>query len=130
MLSALGSFREPELVANALEHTLKNTPDRNKFIPVAHMTRNPSAAPMLWDWYTRHYDELSGIHPLIHERIAGAIIPVCGLDRREEIRSFFAEINDKTGSKSGNKAGPAEPVVQMALEKLNINQNLRNAYAE
>ncbi len=130
MLSALGCLREPEQIADALEHTLKNTPDRNKFIPIAHMARNPSAVPMLWDWYTRHYDELAGVHPLIHERIAGAIIPVCGLDRGDEIRSFFAEAAGRTAGKNGGKAGPAEAVVQMALEKLDINQNLRSAYAE
>jgi tricorn protease interacting factor F2/3 len=121
-LTALGCFKDEQLIERALAHILDKTPDRNKFMPFALMAQNPYAAPLLWDWYTRHEDNLSGIHPLIHERIIGAVIPSSGLDRVETVRNYFeARFTD---------THPAAPAVRMAMEKLSINQGLRDAYGK
>jgi tricorn protease interacting factor F2/3 len=118
-LTALGCFKDEQLIERALAHIIDKTPDRNKFMPFALMAQNPYAAPLLWDWYTRHEDNLSGIHPLIQERIIGAIIPCSGLDRREVLGKYFdARITD---------THPAAPAIRMAMEKLSVNQRLRDA---
>jgi tricorn protease interacting factor F2/3 len=118
ILTALGSFREPGLIEKALGHILEKTPDRNKFIPVVQMVQNPRAPDLLWDWYTRNQGALSGIHPLIHERIIGAIVPVCGLDRLDSVRSYLESHFADTD--------PIAPVLRMVLERLAINQRLRD----
>ncbi len=120
ILTALGCFKEREQLHAALNYIMTNTPDRNKFIPVAQMARNPFATPLMWDWYTRSCRDLKKIHPLIHERIIGAIIPVCGLNQPDEVEAFFKAHFKQTDA--------AAPVIRMALEKLKINHRLRNAY--
>lgn len=120
-LRALGCFNETGQIEKALDYALNNTPDRNKFIPVAMMAQNPAAVPLLWDWYTNHHEDLAGVHPLIHERIIGAVVPFGGLDRREAVRSFCDARFKETDA--------AAPVIRMALEKLDIHQQLRDARA-
>jgi len=121
-LSALGCFSEVGQTEKALDYILTKTPDRNKFIPVAAMAQNPSAVPLMWDWYTHHRKALAEVHPIIHERIIGAIVPFGGLDRFEAIQSYFDTHIEKTDN--------AAPVIRMAIEKLEIHQQLRNAHAE
>ncbi len=122
ILTALGCFRETEVIEKALDYILTNTPDRNKFIPVSQMSRNPRAVSLMWDWYIGHQEDLAGIHPIIRERIIGAIVPTCGLDRFEEVKAHFDTHLSKTD--------PTAPVVRMALEKLEINQMIRDTYGE
>jgi len=121
LLTALGCFRETAAIEKALDYILENTPDRNKFIPVAQMSQNPNAAPLLWDWYVGNEAALSGSHPIIRERIIGAVIPTGGLDRVDVVKNHFSSLAE---------TDPGAPVVRMATEKLEINQRLREAYAE
>jgi len=119
ILIAMGCFKDTEQIQKALAYIMEKAPDRNKFIPVAQMARNPNAIPLMWDWYTRSCPALKNIHPLIHERIIGAVIPVCGLEQPDAVKTFFDSAFDASD--------PAAPVIQMAFEKLEINRRLRAA---
>ncbi|MFW5902237.1 MAG: hypothetical protein ACOCTS_04250, partial [Thermodesulfobacteriota bacterium] len=114
-------FKESSAIEKALDYILEKTPDRNKFIPVAQMSQNPNAAPLLWDWYAGNEAALGAIHPIIRERIIGAVIPTGGLDRVDAVKHHFSSLAE---------TDPVAPVVRMATEKLEINQRLRDAYAE
>lgn len=119
ILTAMGCFKESEQIQKALDYIMEKTPERNKFIPVAQMAGNPNAIALIWGWYTRSCPALKNIHPLIHERIIGAVIPACGMDQPEAVKAFFGDAFDASD--------PAAPVIQMALEKLEINRRLREA---
>ncbi len=119
ILIAMGCFKESEQIHKALAYIMEKTPDRNKFIPVGQMAGNPNAIPLLWDWYSRSCPALKKIHPLIHERIIGAIIPACGMDQPDAVKAFFDSAFDTSD--------PAAPVIRMAFEKLEISRRLRVA---
>src|SRR6056297_3884 len=120
LLTAMGCFKDTEQIEKALDYILTHTPDRNKFVPVAQMAVNPYAIPLMWDWYTQNCRYLKKIHPLIHERIIGAIVPICGLYPTASVEAFFDSHFKETETTA--------PVIRMALEKLEINRRLRNAY--
>ncbi|MFW6081959.1 MAG: M1 family metallopeptidase [Desulfosalsimonas sp.] len=117
-LRALGCFSEPGLVEKALSYTLQSVPDRNKFIPVARMAANPAALPFLWDWYKKSAPEFESLHPIIHERIIAAVLPLAGLEKPEEAIAHFEKYLEKNP--------PAADTVRMSLEKLDINHRLRS----
>jgi len=116
--SAIGCFAETSVLQRALEFTLEEIPDRNKFIPIVSMATNPHAVPHLWDWYTNHLERIEAFHPLLYERVVAAIIPVCGLDRYEEMVQFFDDyMKEKT---------LARDVIALSLEKLRIHREIRD----
>jgi hypothetical protein len=72
---------------------------------------------LMWEWYVSNLAALEQIHPIQHERVIEAIVPVCGLGREEEIRAFFEDyMKRKTAAKD---------VIKLALEKLEINSRMR-----
>ncbi|MFP3981282.1 MAG: M1 family metallopeptidase [Desulfobacterales bacterium] len=116
-LRALGCFSDPGLIQQALSYIMEKVPDRNKFIPIAQLARNPAATGHMWDWYVNHAPALNSIHPIIHERIIAAIVPVCGLEQAESVTAWFeAELRQDP---------PAKDAIRMSLEKLDINHRLR-----
>ena len=117
ILAALGSFRDGRSIQKALRYVLEEVPSRNKFVPIGHMALNPEAIPGMWDWYVSNLKALERLHPVHYERVVAAIVPVCGLGRREEVEAFFTEYQ--------RQMDKARDAIQMALEKLAIHSGMR-----
>ena len=96
-------------------------PDKNKFVPVAQMARNPEAPALLWDWYTAGRQMLEAIHPIIHERMITALVPVCGLLAPDAVTDFFQNRLKENP--------PAADAIGMALEKLAVSLEFRRQAA-
>jgi aminopeptidase N len=118
ILSAIGCFRGSTEIERALDYVFATVPPRNKFIPIVAMSANPHAVPLLWDWYVKHLAELEQFHPMIYERVIAAIVPVAGIDHAEAVRRFFADYILKNAK--------AADVIRLSLERLEINQRMRN----
>ena len=113
VLIALGSFSNPILIEKTRQYVLDHVPDRNKFVPIVALTTNPYAVPSMWDWYVEHLSELEKCHSIIFERIQAAIIPRCGMDKADKVKTFLNEYIKKN-NKTAN-------VLRLSLEKLEIN---------
>ncbi len=50
---------------------------------------NTNATGILWHWYRTHIGELEKMHPLLFERIITAIVPICGMEYADGVKSFF-----------------------------------------
>ena len=119
ILMALGCFQEPDLTQKAQQYVLDAVPARNQFIPVVSMCANPHAIPLMWDWYVSHLDQIEQFHPMLYERVVGAIIPTAGIERAYEVKGFFDDYM-KTKEK-------ARDVIKLSLERLEINLRMRAA---
>ncbi len=119
ILAALGCFRSPAQIEDALQFALKEVPDRNKFIPIVAMAGNPHAIHLLWDWYQAHRPELEKFHPLLYERVIGAIIPIVGAEQADEVKRFCSEYLQQRPQ--------VRDVLKLSLEKLEINLRFRTA---
>ena len=119
ILIAIGSFKNPQQIARAQQYVFEKVPPRNKFIPVVALASNPHAVPFLWDWYVSNLKEIEAFHPMLYERVVGAIIPAAGLERPQEINTFFDEYMHKTDL--------AKDVIKLSLELLEINLRMRKA---
>jgi aminopeptidase N len=117
VLVALGCFKERNLIKRAQEYILDEVPDRNKFIPISALSENPNAMPLMWDWYISNLQRLEQFHPIHYERVIASIVPLCGMGREEEVRSFF-----KAYARNKEKLSD---VVKLCLEKLDINTRMR-----
>jgi len=119
ILIALGCFKDSDLIKKSLQCILDTVPDRNKFIPVVAMASNPYAVPLLWDWYVSNLEQIEQFHPMLYERVVGAIIPSAGLHKSSEIKTFFKDYMQRTEK--------ALDVIKLSLEKLEINLRMREA---
>jgi len=117
LLTALGCFRDKNLLARARDYTLANVPDRNRFIPIGAMAANPFALEDLWPWFTAKIAVLEKSHPLLFERFIAAIVPLAGLAYADAVRSFFAAYVAQNPR--------VKDVVDLSLEKLAINEQVR-----
>lgn len=117
ILTALGSFKETDLVKAAMEYTLEKVPDRNKFIPVTAMAANPHNASGLWQWYQENLNRLESFHPLLYERVIASIVPVGGLFAEKKVRSFLNRYVQENPQ--------YKEVAALSLEKLEINVGMR-----
>ncbi len=120
ILTALGCFRAKEMIETARQYILDKVPSRNKFFPILAMAANPHAAPLMWDWYRAHLDALEQFHPLHYERVIAGIVPVGGLGREGEVRAFFKDYLSKKHR--------AREVIQLSLERLEINSRMRGRW--
>jgi len=120
ILMAMGSFKDKKLIERAQQFILDKTPDRNKFIPIGQMAANPHAMPFMWGWYVTHLDQLEKLHPVHYERVIAAIVPLCGLDKKDLLKEFF---DDYMKKKKGSK-----DVIKLSLEKLEINSAMREFF--
>ena len=118
-LTALGCFSKKDLLQQAAQYALDSVPPRNKFIPLVSMATNPYATPFLWRWFLNHVDALETFHPMLYERVIGAVVPIAGMADPESVRSFFKDYLKKKKLAGG--------VIRLSLEKLEINLNLRQA---
>jgi tricorn protease interacting factor F2/3 len=119
LLAALGSFQNDALIRKAQAYILTVVPDRNKFIPITYMASNPHAITSLWEWYESHVSIFEQFHPMHFERIVAAIVPVCGIERRDQVTEFFEHY-----MKQKDKA---RDVIRLSLERLAINSRMRAA---
>ena len=119
VLAALGGFQKKSEIESTLAYVLDKVPPRNKFIPVAAMGANLTAASTMWDWYTGRKEAIEKFHPMIYERIIAAIIPAVGIEKPGDVTAFFTDYMART-----NKAGD---VIRLSLEKLKINLQMRNS---
>jgi tricorn protease interacting factor F2/3 len=119
ILSALGCFKDEALILKAQQYTLDTVPARNKFMPVVAMASNPYAIPLLWDWYVNNLEEIEQFHPMLYERVIAAIVPVAGIKRTDEVKTFFGDYLKKSDK--------AKDVIKLSLERLEINLRMRNA---
>ena len=119
ILVALGCFKNGNLLRKTQQYVLDTVPDRNKFIPVVAMASNPHAVPLLWEWYVSNLEQIEHFHPMLYERVIGAIIPTAGLLQTDEIKAFFKDYMQKTTK--------ARDVIKLSLERLEINLRMREA---
>jgi tricorn protease interacting factor F2/3 len=119
ILIALGCFQDDALTEKAQQYVLDTVPARNKFIPVVAMCANPNAIDLMWDWYTSQLEEIEQFHPMLYERVVGAIIPAAGLERADEVKRFFEDYMKQKEQ--------AHDVIKLSLEKLEINLRMRAA---
>ena len=122
VLIALGGFTDKTVIAKALDYVIHQVPARNQFIPIVSMATNPSAIPLLWDWYTANLSKIETFHPLLHERLITAIVPSAGLYRPDEIRGYFTDYLGRSEK--------ARDAIKLALEKLEINLRVRKGHPE
>jgi len=94
-------------------------PDRNRFIPLVAMAANPYAVQDLWIWFVDTQDRFKAFHPLLFERVIAAIVPVAGLVDPPAVRAFFERYVAAMPQ--------ARDVVNLSLEKLEINRRYREA---
>jgi hypothetical protein len=115
ILYALGCFRDPGVLSRVRRFILANVPPRNQSIPVSAMAENPAAADGLWEWYTDNRKIFAGFHPLIHERVFAAIVPVNSRLTAAAVQSWLSE----------NQIKINPDVVTLTLERMIVNQRLR-----
>ncbi|MBE9544492.1 MAG: M1 family metallopeptidase [Proteobacteria bacterium] len=119
ILTALGCFKNEALISKVQQYVLDTVPARNQFIPVVAMCANPHAIPLMWDWYVSHLEEIEHFHPMLYERVVAAIIPAAGIERADEVQSFFDDYMKKKDK--------ARDVIRLSLEKLEINLRCLNS---
>ena len=118
ILTALGSFKEKELIEKAQRFMLDKVPSRNKFIPICALGANPFATSLMWQWYSANLTELEQLHPIHYERVIAAIVPYSGLGREQEVAAFFDDYLSRNKS--------IKEVVNLSLEKLTIHAKMRS----
>ncbi len=119
ILTALGCFKNEALISKVQQYVLDTVPARNQFSPVVAMCANPHAIPLMWDWYVSHLEEIEHFHPMLYERVVAAIIPAAGIERADEVQSFFDDYMKKKDK--------ARDVIRLSLEKLEINLRCLNS---
>jgi tricorn protease interacting factor F2/3 len=119
ILTALGCFKDEGLIHKTQQYILDRVPARNKFIPVVSLCSNPHAIAMMWDWYVSNLEQIEQFHPMLYERVIAAIVPTAGIFRADEVKAFFNDYRTKKDK--------AKDVINLSLEKLEINLRMRNS---
>ena len=109
--------RGSDSMAPEIQYILDHVPDRNKFIPIGHLSANPYAIPLMWDWYEKHLNELEQFHPIHYERVITGIVPFGGLGKEEKVKGFFKNYMEKNEK--------AKDAIKLSLERLEINSRMR-----
>lgn len=118
ILTAMGGFRDTAVIELVRNYILKEVPNRNKFIPISSMAENPYAIPSLWDWFVSNLKRIEQFHPAHFDRVIEAVVPIAGIDRETQVRSFLEQYM--------REKDRARDVIRMSLEKLRINAKMRN----
>ncbi len=120
ILVAMAAFDQWALIDEALAFTLDAVPPRNQFVPIMAAAGNPVAVPLLWEWYQQHLNKLETFHPLLYERVITGIVPLAGLQHREQVKTFFSTyIEQKPQLKDA---------IDLALENLDINARMHSGF--
>lgn len=118
LLQAMGSAREAGVLRKSFDYVLDHVPDRNRFVPLVAMAANPHGAPVLWEAFLASQERFDAFHPLLYERVLGAIITGCGLEFPDAVKDFserHLEAKDL-----------AKDVIRLSLERLEILLRLRS----
>jgi tricorn protease interacting factor F2/3 len=118
ILSAIGCFKDARLIRKTQHYIIDSVPARNKFMPVVALCSNPHAIELMWDWYVSNLAQIEQFHPMLYERAVAAIIPTAGIQRADEVKAFFDDYR--------NKKDKAKDVINLSLERLEINLRMRN----
>jgi aminopeptidase N len=118
ILTAIGCFKDEGLILKTQQYILDTVPARNKFIPVVALCSNPHAIALMWDWYVSNLAQIEQFHPMLYERVVAAIVPTAGLQRADEVKAFFDDYRTKKDT--------AKDVINLSLERLEINLRMRN----
>jgi aminopeptidase N len=119
VLTALGSFQDPEALRQAWEFVVGAVPGRIGYVALVAMAANPSAGPHLWGWLAGSRSRLEDFHPLLFERVLASLIPAAGLAEAQRVEEDARELL------LGDP--PYADAVRLALERLAINRRLRQA---
>ena len=119
ILSAIGCFKDAGLIQKTQQYVLDRVPARNKFMPVVALCANPHAIELMWDWYVSNLEQIEQFHPMLYERVVGAIIPSAGIQRAAEVKAFFDDYRTQKDT--------AKDVINLSLERLEINLRMRQA---
>ncbi len=119
LLQAIASFEDKELLLEALEYSVENVPDRNKIYPIIVAARNLAIADDIWDWFKKNVEKLEKLHPMHFESVVSSVVGLSGLNRVEEVKSYFAVYMQEKDL--------AKDTILMTLERLEINARLRRA---
>ncbi len=117
LINSMMSFKEPSLVALSLGFALSGEVKRQDVMSMVLATKtNPNARDVAWLWLKMNIDGLKKIYhgTGMLSRILLSILPILGLKKVEEVKSFF-EQNEIPEADIGIKAG---------LEKLYIYDEL------
>jgi aminopeptidase N len=117
ILTAMGCFRNKDLIEKSLVHVLEEIPARNKFIPVISMASNPYAIPLLWNWFVSNLKNIEQFHPMIYEMVVTAIVPIAGIQNAKKIRAFFEDYMEKNTQHA--------EAIKLSLENMEINLMMR-----
>jgi tricorn protease interacting factor F2/3 len=117
ILCAIASFEDRELMLEALDYTIESVPSRNKIYPIAFASQNLAIIDDLWDWFKKNREELEKLHEMHFESVIANILSLAGLNRFEEVKSYFTDYMKEKDL--------AKDTIKMTLERLEINARLR-----
>jgi len=119
ILAAMTSFEDANLVAKTLEFTLSGEVKRQDVMnAVSSAAHNPHVRGMVWDWLKTKMVRLQEMYvgTGLTSSILESIIPVLGLGRASEVKSYFNE----------HKMTDAQTGINVGLEKLHAYDRLMN----
>jgi tricorn protease interacting factor F2/3 len=114
-LVGLTSFSKSSLNARAMDFASSGEIKKQHVgTLLGSATRNPEARMVTWNWIAKNFDWLRGIYEGtgVVSRYLTYMLPILGIDRTEEVTTFFAQ----------HKAPEIAKGVEAGLEKLRINQ--------
>src|SRR5467141_3953274 len=114
-LVGLTSFSQPSLNARAMDLASSGEIKKQHVgTLLGSAARNPEAREVTWNWVAKNFDWLRGIYEGtgVVSRYLTYMLPILGIDRTEEVTTFFAQ----------HKAPEIAKGVEAGLEKLRINK--------
>ncbi|HKT21596.1 MAG TPA: ERAP1-like C-terminal domain-containing protein, partial [Nitrososphaerales archaeon] len=117
--TALCSFDDPSLIQETLDLGLSGEVSRSdSAYPMMLGAFNPRAREVYWKWLTKHYDGILDMYAGSQQFFLymGRALPICGVTREAEVKSFLSGRRMKQGGSSFTRA----------LEHLAINSKLRS----
>ena len=118
ILSAIGCFRGGAEIERALDYVLAYRAAPQQVYPDRGHVGKPARRPPAVGLVREASGRARQFHPMLYERVIAAIVPVAGVDHAESVRRFFADY-------ILNNAKAAD-VIRLSLERLEINQRMRD----
>jgi tricorn protease interacting factor F2/3 len=119
ILGALGCLKDKEELLTALGVNLTKVPKNNRAFMINAVAQNPAATSLLWQWFLENFEDLEQLQLSELSRIIVNLIPVCGVGKETQAKTFLADFVKKHES--------AQDTIKMALELLEIYSKLGNA---
>lgn len=91
-LGAMGSFRDPAIVQEALQYSLEGPLRPNEIFAIpASIRSEPAYEDMMWAWFQDQYDFFAGRLPEMFLGFMPYMAGGCSAERLEEARVFFSQ---------------------------------------